>query len=64
MNIAHRLMDHARINPISEPNKVKRVSKGVDGSLRVTLNSGRTYKISKEDEMFQAFAVYTVLADL
>ena len=64
MNLAENMMSTARITPISKPNRVSNVMRCNDGGLRVTLHSGRTFKIDKDDEMIQAFIVYTVLADV
>lgn len=54
----------ARIYPVRQENKVKMVAKQQNGDLAVTLNSGESYTVSKDDEGFQAFVVYTMLADL
>lgn len=62
--LAHRLMANSRVIPISEPNKVKAVTKLQDGGLRIEFNSGAMIDLSADDEMIQAFAVYTMLADL
>jgi hypothetical protein len=64
MNIADQLYATARIIPIKPANKVKQVKKLESGALAVTLHSGKTYKIDREDEMFQAFVVYTMIGDL
>ncbi len=53
-----------RIIPISDPNKVKTIKKLKCGSLEVTFNSGAVSVLSEEDELFQQFVVYAVLADL
>lgn len=53
-----------RINPIQEPNRVKQVTKMHDGGLQVTLRSGETFTLSKDDMELQVFVIYTVLADL
>lgn len=58
------LSARARYVPVSEPNKVKTVTKLEDGGLRVEFNSGRVATLSKDDPLIQAFAVYSVLADL
>ena len=61
-NIAERMYAQARINPIKEPNHVHTVTKMGNGDLRVRLNSGRMFKIDKDDEIVQAFIVYTAVA--
>lgn len=60
-SIADRLYAQARIVPIKDPNRVASVTKLESGDLRVTLNSGRIFKIDKEDELLSAFVVYTML---
>lgn len=55
---------NTRIRPIKQPNKVRTVTKLADGGLRIEQYSGNVFEISKDDELFQAFVVYTVLADL
>ena len=50
--------------PVSEPNKVKTITKLADGGLRIEFNSGAVTTLSKDDELFQAFAVYSVVARL
>lgn len=52
-----------RVTPIQEQNRVKQVTKMRDGGLRVTLHSGETFMISKDDVEFQVFVIYTILAD-
>lgn len=64
MNLADSLYANARIVPIKEPNKVKTVKKLDDGSLSVTLNSGKQFTLGPEDEQFQVFVIYSVIADL
>ncbi|MBU9378725.1 hypothetical protein [Burkholderia gladioli] len=59
--LTDRLYAQARIHPIQQPNRVKSVKKLDSGAFAVTLHSGRTYAIAPEDELFQAFVVYTVL---
>lgn len=60
---ADRMMANTRITPIQAQNRVKTVTKLSNGNLAVELHSGRRYQIDKDDEMFQAFVVYTMLAD-
>jgi len=50
-----------RVVPVQKQNQVKTVTKLASGDLAVTLNSGATYTVSKSDELFQAFVVWTVL---
>jgi hypothetical protein len=42
-------------------NKIKTVTKLENGDLEVTLHSGQTITISKNDELFQVFAVFTIV---
>lgn len=63
-NLTDRLHAQARITPISQPNKVKMVTKLADGGLQIEFNSGAIGVLSKDDPMIQAFVVYTMLADL
>lgn len=58
-----RMMANTRITPIQPQNRVKTVTKLADGNLAVELHSGQQYEIDKGDELFQAFVVYTMLAD-
>jgi hypothetical protein len=50
-----------RIIPVKRANKAKTVQKLESGDLRVTLNSGRIFDISKDNAMFQEFVVWTML---
>lgn len=40
---------------------IKTVTKLADGDLAVALHSGETFELSREDELFQAFAVWAML---
>lgn len=62
--LTERLMANARIIPISEPNRVRQVTKQADGGLRVEFNSGAVTDLAPGDALIQAFVVYTMLADL
>ncbi len=53
---------NTRIVPISEPNKVQAVKKLENGDLEVTFKSGATTVLDKDDELFQEFVIYTVIA--
>jgi hypothetical protein len=53
--------DTTRIIPVKRQNKVRTVTKLVSGDLSVTLHSGQSYTISKDDELFQSFVIWTVL---
>lgn len=53
-----------RVYPIKPQNRVKTVIKTEDGDLAVVLASGERFTIDKDDDLFQAFVVYTILADL
>jgi len=53
---------NTRIVPISEPNKVQAVKKLENGDLEVTFKSGDTTVLDKDDELFQEFVIYTVIA--
>lgn len=59
--ITDRLRAHARIYPIKEPNRIKTITKLPNGDLEVTQNSGNVFTIAAEDELLQAFVVFTVL---
>jgi len=50
-----------RIIPVKRANKVQTVQKLESGDLQVTLCSGDVYTIAKDDELFQAFVVWTML---
>lgn len=50
-----------RVIPIQKQNQVQTVTKLASGDLAVTLNSGQSFTVSKSDELFQAFLVWTVL---
>ena len=49
---------------INQENKITSVKKNEDGSLELTQNSGNVFTIKKEDEDFQAFTIYSILAGL
>lgn len=53
---------NTRIIHISEPNKVQAVKKLENGDLEVTFKSGDTTVLDKDDELFQEFVIYTVIA--
>jgi hypothetical protein len=63
LRATHLVCGATRIIPIESQNKVKAVRKLESGDLSVTLHSGHTFTISKDDELFQAFVVWTVLLD-
>jgi len=50
--------------PIQQENKVKSIEKLPSGALKVTQHSGNTFEVSQEEELFQAFTVYSMLAGL
>ena len=56
------LAAHTRIIPIHPLNQVKTITKLANGDLWVEQNSGETFTVAKEDETFQVFVVYSVLA--
>lgn len=62
--LIERLYAQARITPISAPYKVKTVTKLDDGGLNVEFASGETATIAADDELIQAFVVYTLLEAL
>lgn len=62
--IADSLHAQARIIPIQPQNRVRHVQKLESGGLRVTLHSGESYELDKGDELFQAFVIYTILAEV
>jgi len=49
---------------IKQENKINYVRKNEDGSLEITQNSGNIFTVKKEDEDFQAFAIYSIFAGL
>lgn len=53
-----------RINPVAPQNRVETIEKLHSGALRVTQRSGNTFDIAAEDELFQVFAVYTMISDV
>lgn len=55
---------NTRIYDIKDANKVKSMMKLDSGDLLVEQNSGAKFIVSKDDEIFQSFIVYSVLADL
>jgi hypothetical protein len=62
--IASRLHAQARIVPMQPENRVQHVEKLESGGLCVTLHSGESYELDKGDELFQAFVIYTILAEV
>lgn len=46
-----------------EENRIKEVQKLINGSLKVTQNSGNTFEITPDNELFQSFIIYTMLKD-
>ena len=53
-----------RIIDIKPQNRVKSVQKLENGDLFVEQASGNTFTVSKDDQTFQAFVIYSVLAEL
>lgn len=53
-----------RIIDIKQPNRVRTVTKLATGDLSVQQYSGNSFVVSKDDEMFQTFVIYSVLAEL
>lgn len=53
-----------RIIDIKPDNRVKAVTRLESGDLQVEQHSGEAFTVSKDDELFQAFVIYTVLAEL
>lgn len=53
-----------RIIDIKPKNRIKTVQKQEDGNLSITQHSGASFTISRDDEMLQAFAVYSILYEL
>lgn len=53
-----------RIIDIRQPNRVKAVTKLANGDLSVEQQSGNKFVVSKDDDLFQAFVIYSVLAEL
>lgn len=52
------------VKPLSEPQRVKAVTKCADGALHVTTYDGQCFTLASTDECFQAFVIYSVLAEL
>lgn len=50
-----------RIIPIQHPNQVQRVTKLPDGGMRVEFNSGAETDLGADDDLIQAFVIYTML---
>lgn len=55
------LTTQARIIPIKPQNQVKAIRKLESGDLEVTQHSGNVFTVAKDDEMFSAFVVWSVL---
>ncbi len=51
-----------RLIPVRPERQVVSVTKAADGSLLVHLVNGENYSVSKDDELFQSFVVYTILS--
>lgn len=64
MNLADRLMANTHTKSIQKPNRARLVTKQENGDLRVVLNSGKVFDVGNDDELFQAFVVYSILAEL
>lgn len=63
--LAHSLnAPSTRIVPVAQPNKVKTITKLANGSLRVEFHSGQVGEYGPQDELFQAFLVYSVIANI
>ncbi|MFY3531312.1 hypothetical protein [Achromobacter denitrificans] len=58
------LAAHTRIIDVKPQNRIKSIEKLADGDLAVEFHSGERGVISKDDPEIQAFAVYSVLAEL
>jgi hypothetical protein len=58
------LAAHTRIIDVKPQNRIKSIQKLADGALAVEFHSGERGVISKDDPEIQAFAVYSVLAEL
>lgn len=52
------------IRDIQPQNRVKSITKLTDGGLRVEQHSGNVFVLSPDDELFQAFVVYSVVNEL
>lgn len=57
------ITDNTRIIPVSKQNTVKTVTKLENKGLRIEFNSGKVIELDKDDELIQAFVVYTMLND-
>lgn len=53
-----------RVIDIKPQNRVKAVTKQENGDLLVEPYSGDCFTVSKDDELFQAFVIYSVVAEL
>ena len=53
-----------RVTYIKPENRVKRVTRLKSGGMEVEQASGNTFTIKKDDEVLQAFVIYSVLAEL
>lgn len=58
------IAESTRIIDIRQPNRVKAVTKLANGDLSVEQQSGNKFVVSKDDDLFQAFVIYSVLAEL
>lgn len=58
------ITSNTRVIDIKPENRIKTVQKQTNGNLLVEQHSGATFTISKDDELFQVFAVYSVLYEL
>ena len=55
---------HTKVVSVSPQNRVKTVTPLKDGRMKVEFHSGHTTKLAANDELIQAFVVYSVLAEL
>ncbi|MGX9911897.1 hypothetical protein [Bordetella bronchiseptica] len=55
---------HTRVIDVKPENRIKSVEKAANGDMMVEFHSGQRGVISKDDPEIQAFAVYSVLAEL
>lgn len=55
---------YTQIKDIQPSNRVKSVTPLMNGDLQVEQHSGSKFTISKDDEDFKVFVVYSVLAEL
>ncbi len=64
MNVLQDSLRHRTEISTQPANRIKHVMKNADGSLSLTFGSGIKGKIDAKDEILQAFAVFSILAEV